>query len=139
MILQNLSTQQLELAMSWLDSPVQSPPPEELESLTQVEWYLLDNLYQRLLKEKESITGQYLAGKRSIPVPQKRRQPGDQWLTVVGAREHNLRDIDVSLPLGCFVAVTGVSGSGKSTFLFRENCSGFRSFRKAKSRQNTRP
>ena len=54
MVLQNLSTQQLELAMSWLDSPVLSPPPEELENLTQVEWYLLDSLYQRLLREKQA-------------------------------------------------------------------------------------
>jgi excinuclease ABC subunit A len=71
---------------------------------------------QELLEHHDSSTGMYLSGRRSIPVPEVRRPrtPGRE-LVVRGAREHNLRDIDVRFPLGVFVAVTGVSGSGKST------------------------
>ena len=68
-----------------------------------------------LLKSKESITGQYVSGRRSIPVPAVRRTPGAEKLVVRGAREHNLKNIDVAFPLRVFTAVTGVSGSGKST------------------------
>ena len=64
-----------------------------------------------------SITGDYLAGRRSIPVPPRRRPRDLGELVVLGARANNLRDLDVAVPLGCFVAVTGVSGSGKSSLV----------------------
>jgi excinuclease ABC subunit A len=65
-----------------------------------------------------SVTGDYLAGRASIPIPPQRRAPNEKVITVRGARQHNLQDITVRLPLGLLIAVTGVSGSGKSSLVF---------------------
>ncbi|WP_294579124.1 excinuclease ABC subunit UvrA [uncultured Ruminococcus sp.] len=70
-----------------------------------------------LLACEKSITGQYLSGKRNIPLPLERRSGNGNYLTVHGAREHNLKNIDVSIPLGAFTCITGVSGSGKSSLV----------------------
>ena len=79
---------------------------------------VVNGTYQELLENKDSLTAAYLSGRRAIPIPQDRVTPdADRWITISGARQNNLQDIEVKVPLGCMVAVTGVSGSGKSSLV----------------------
>ena len=72
----------------------------------------------KLLSNKQSITGAYLSGRKQIALPEDIAEPDpERWLTITGARQNNLQDIDIRIPLGCMVAVTGVSGSGKSSLV----------------------
>ena len=71
----------------------------------------------KIIKTKESITGQYLSGKKKIEIPKETREGNGKYLEIIGAEQNNLKNIDVKIPLGKFVAVTGVSGSGKSSLV----------------------
>ena len=72
---------------------------------------------EEIMKCEKSLTGQYLSGKKKIPVPTERRKPDGRWLKVKGACENNLKNVNVDIPLGVFTCVTGVSGSGKSSLV----------------------
>ncbi len=78
---------------------------------------IAEGTYQQIQKIPTSLTGRYLSHELRIPIPQNRRKPGRQQLVIRGARAHNLKNIDVTIPLGMLVAITGVSGSGKSSLL----------------------
>ncbi|MXQ52800.1 excinuclease ABC subunit UvrA [Shimazuella alba] len=72
---------------------------------------------KEIIEDEASLTGDYLSGRKYIALPEKRREPGEKWLKIVGASENNLQDVSASFPIGLLTCITGVSGSGKSTLI----------------------
>ncbi|WP_047153507.1 excinuclease ABC subunit UvrA [Aneurinibacillus tyrosinisolvens] len=72
---------------------------------------------QEVMDDRNSLTGEYLSGRKFIPVPLERRSPNGKWIKILGAKENNLKNVTLKVPLGVFTCVTGVSGSGKSTLI----------------------
>ncbi len=80
-------------------------------------YVVTEGTIEDIKKCEESQTGQYLSGKKKIEIPEMRRKPNGKWIKIAGARENNLKNIDIDIPMGVFTAVTGVSGSGKSSLI----------------------